>query len=1048
MTPSPTRTDHDRLAEFTQKIGAPPREAKFDERDHLIELNLAGLNLTSLPPEIGGFVHLQALLLGHSIIENGDSIQICNQLTSLPAQITQLVNLQRLDLRSNRFSRLPLEITDLTNLQNLGLSENHLKNLPDEISKLINLQELYLRHNRLTTFPTKITELTNLQSINLGGNSLTTLPAEITQLINLQALYLWGNHLTTLPLELGQLINLKMLHLVRNNLTVFPSSITQLPSLKTLYLDETNLTFVPPEIAQLTNLQELSLDHNKLTTLPLELVQLTNLQKLWLRGNPLRTPPPEIVSRGTEEILDFMRDLKKGSVTRYESKLIIVGEGATGKSSLLRALRGEQFVQGLSTTHGIDVKPYEFVHPEKAEERMRLNVWDFGGQHIYHTTHQFFMTQRSLYVLVWNARLDIVQANLDHWLRQIQVLAPDVPVLLVATHVENRPLDFNYARYKEAYPQLIGSVGVSNRDGTGIEALRGMIAREAAKLELMEQLWPKTWVEAEGCLRERESYYLSLADYTAACTGQGVAREIAQSALGGYLHDLGKILYFQDDDMLANFVVLKPNWLTRAISRVLDDQVVEQNKGVLAHADFPRLWDKDENGVPYERHLYPRFLRLMERFLISFRLESDVPGQPATHSLVPLRLPHTPPDMPDWATILPNQPEIQMVFHLDNFVPPGIMSWFIVLTHAYTQGLHWREGVRLAYKGHQAYVVLNASTRELRLHVRGPAPINFFNILQHTINDRILERFFVGLQYKRRVPCICHQTLGETTPCAYFHDYERLVKRMNKGRSTAECGDSFEPVSVPTLLFGIHYSTNHQFEQQLQELHDTVQQGHHKIEQGHHRIENQLTQMRIELAQGFEHLKRDFSRLWNHQMAKLNAECPNTFLIMPGDRHRFHPKNLFGEEYTLYLLCQHPPQPHMVKGEEGYAITLAEEWVANLTPWLKQLIDYLRYIPKGKGIAEAYDENFFQSMQTSLDVFDAMIQATPDVQEMHHMESLHQASSRFGIHEIEGAALRAFYRFLLQVDERQHWGGLHKTMTNDGNIFWLCDQHREEHKAM
>ena len=63
-----------------------------------------------------------------------------------------------------------------------------------------------------------------------------------------------------------------------------------------------------------------------------------------------------------------------------------------------------------------------------------------------------------------------------------------------------------------------------------------------------------------------------------------------------------------------------------------------------------------------------------------------------------------------------------------------------------------------------------------------------------------------------------------------------------------------------------------------------------------------------------------------------------------------------------------------------------------------------------------------------------MIEAAPEVQEMHD----------FGIHEIEGAALRAFYRFLLEVDESQHWCGLHKTLTNDGNIFWLCDEHREE----
>ncbi|WP_347242416.1 hypothetical protein [Nostoc sp. FACHB-888] len=26
----------------------------------------------------------------------------------------------------------------------------------------------------------------------------------------------------------------------------------------------------------------------------------------------------------------------------------------------------------------------------------RVNIWDFGGQEIYHATHQFFLTRRSL----------------------------------------------------------------------------------------------------------------------------------------------------------------------------------------------------------------------------------------------------------------------------------------------------------------------------------------------------------------------------------------------------------------------------------------------------------------------------------------------------------------------------------------------------------------------------------------------------------------------------------------------------------------------------
>ncbi|NVM57338.1 MAG: leucine-rich repeat domain-containing protein, partial [Desulfobacterales bacterium] len=588
-------------------------------------------------------------------------------------------------LWGNNLMALPSEIGQLTNLRLLELGSNDLTALPPEIGQLANLQTLHLQFNRLTALPSEIGQLANLQSIVLAVNVLTALPREIGQLTNLEGLYFQRNKLTALPPEIGQLTNLQSLSLWGNNLMALPS-----------------------EIGQLTNLRLLTLENNSLTALPPEITQLTNLRILDLEDNPLRTPPPEIVAREIDDLFDFLRDLAKGSVTRYEAKLLMVGEGGTGKSSLLRALRGEPFVEGLSTTHGIDVKPYEVPHPNKPGETMTLHVWDFGGQQIYHTTHQFFMTKRSLYLLVWNARLDTDQARLDHWIEKIKALAPDAPVLLVATHIDERPADFNYQRFKDAYPQLVGHIGVSNKDGTGIEELKGIIAREAVKLPLMEQQWPKTWVAAEDCLRDNPNYHLTLAEYTEACVQRGVAEEIAGTALGGYLHDLGKILYYQDDDTLCNFVVLKPNWLTRAISRVLDDDITRENGGILAHADFPRIWDKDENGEPYERRLYPLFLRLMERFLISFKLDSQPPHRQATRSLVPLLLPHNPPEgMPPWSEVLPDQPEVKMVFRLINFVPPGIMSWFIVLTNPYTQGLHWREGVRLQYKEHQAQVVLN-----------------------------------------------------------------------------------------------------------------------------------------------------------------------------------------------------------------------------------------------------------------------------------------------------------------------------------------------------
>ena len=951
-------------------------------------------------------------------------------------------NVTALDLSGLQLTRLPAEIAQLADVSVLNLSENLLTSLPPEIGRLDNLRDLNLSENRLTALPVEIGRLTELKFLTLWGNKLANVPAEIGSLHNLQELDLSENQLTSLPSEIGRLINLQFLYLWQNRLRTLPPEIGQLRKLQGLFLSQNQIEELPPQISGLKKLQDLDLSINRVMALPLQATQLGDLKSLSVEGNPLRTPPPEIAGRGLSDIVEYLQALSQGSETRYEAKLVLVGEGATGKTSLLRALRGDAFVEGLATTHGIEVQRYSLEHPYRPSERITLNVWDFGGQQIYHTTHQFFMTKRSLYLLVWNARGDTEQARLDHWLAKIHVLAPGAPVMLVATHLDESPANLDYQRFKEAYPQLVGSVSVSNKDSTGVSELKALIAQEAAKLPLMEQQWPKTWVAAETALRGNAKRHLSLAEYSECCARNGVSEDIAKTALGGYLHDLGRILYYQDDDALSDFVVMKPNWLTRAVSRVLDDVPTREAGGVLAHADLPRIWYRDAEDAPYERRLYPLFLRLMERYLISFQLESLSPDQRATHSLVPLLLPFDRPrEMLPWGDVLPNQPEIKMVFRLLNFVPPGLMSWFIALTHRYTQGLHWREGVRLQYHEHQAEVVLNPSKRELWLQVRGPVPSNFFNILQHTLNDRIFRYFFEGLELKREVPCTCHEEYNETGPCGFFHDYERLVERMTQGKRTAECGATFREVSVPLLLEGIHYSTDDRVAARL----EATQKALGELVRGQDqiiKITSENRELLIQNAQLFEQLNRSFTRVWNLQMANLNAECPNTFMILPSRRTRFNPKALFSTDFTLHLLCQNPTRPHIVSGEKGYRVPQTKEWWSTVAPWLNRLVDFLRYIPKGRDILRAYDDHFLEDIKTSLDVFEAILDNLPDLNTVTDAERFGLSRGRFEPFAAEGPALRALYSYLKKADQHEHWCGLHRTATIDGNILWLCEEHQ------
>ena len=134
---------------------------------------------------------------------------------------------QKLSPHLNKYS-----LTDLYNLQRLDLHNNQLSEIPTEISNLINLQVLYLASNQLTEIPREIGNLTNLRRLYLYGNQLSEIPTEIGNLTNLQNLALDDNQLTELPREIGNLTYLQYLTLYENQLTD-PTSIKQwLPNVR------------------------------------------------------------------------------------------------------------------------------------------------------------------------------------------------------------------------------------------------------------------------------------------------------------------------------------------------------------------------------------------------------------------------------------------------------------------------------------------------------------------------------------------------------------------------------------------------------------------------------------------------------------------------------------------------------------------------------------------------------------------------------------------------------------------------------------------------
>lgn len=133
-------------------------------------------------------------------------------------------------------------------------------------------------------------------------------------------------------------------------------------------------------------------------------------------------PPGEICRQGCGAIRQFWEDagMRKpqetstGPVRRmipdWTLKVVMVGPGQAGKTSLVKTLRGEAF-QALSErerTIGIEVS--EIVLPgvdsgaqDDSLGTPRLRVFDFAGQQEYYTLHRFLLTSKALYLLVFDS---------------------------------------------------------------------------------------------------------------------------------------------------------------------------------------------------------------------------------------------------------------------------------------------------------------------------------------------------------------------------------------------------------------------------------------------------------------------------------------------------------------------------------------------------------------------------------------------------------------------------------------------------------------------
>ena len=681
-------------------------------RSKAIHLDLGHRNLTALPESLGQLSNLQSLDLN------------TNHLTALPESLGQLSNLQRLYLGNNQFTVLPESLGRLNNLQILYISNNLLTALPGSLGQLSHLHSFYLGSNQLTALPESLGQLRSLQTLILSNNQLTTLPESLGQLSNLQTLELSNNQLTTLPESLGQLSNLRIVELRDNRLIDLPESFGQLRSLQTLELSNNQLTALPESLGQLRNLFTLNLSNNQLSAVPESLATLTKLRYLFLHENQGLGIPAEILGptwydinsstrkrpKVPKEIFNYLFTTLVGARPLNEAKLILVGQGGVGKTSLVRTLTGKKFKKGEEATEGIKIIDWASSLGDEDSDNVTVHIWDFGGQEMMHATHQFFLTARSLYLLVLNRRTGAIDREADYWFRLVRAFGgKDAPVIVVLNKQKEGPFDVNRGGWLEKYAGNIkGFVETDCEDAKSITRLKEKIQEELQAMQSLKASFPAQWFAIKDELSQMKDQYVTYERYSEICAKHGEDNAERQSSLAGFLHDLGIALNYKDDPRLRFAYVLKPEWVTEGIYALLHAFV--KNKGLFTRGEAERVL----KPKGYRAEAVDFIIGLMEQFEVSFPL-----GDNQKRSLIPQLLDD---QQPDEARQF-NPTKCLNFGYKYEIVPEGLLPRFIVRTHHSSNAPgRWKSGVILhdPDNGCRALVRADSAAGLVSIHVDGP----------------------------------------------------------------------------------------------------------------------------------------------------------------------------------------------------------------------------------------------------------------------------------------------------------------------------------------
>ncbi|KAK6965188.1 leucine-rich repeat serine/threonine-protein kinase 1 [Biomphalaria glabrata] len=787
----------------------------FKENKSLEELHIKGNCLLSLPDNTSHCTSLKILDVSN------------NPLEILPQVVSALVSLT--ELYADNIGTVDLEIiSPLKHLRKLSLAYNYIDFIPDAFSLLpltyLDMSGLPFIEKRMSLAAPLLNSFLDKYTVyrRLTAKERTEMIEKIEntseKLSNAAKVTEMNKILFQKYPRLGKMSE-------QQDLSI-PDSILKITTLETLILPFHAFVSVPDSISNMTSLETLIVESNpNLESVSPEIAKLP-IKKLHLRECiHLKTPPKEVVRRGFSAVFGYLKRLLQGYVSCKRTKLMTVGLGGAGKTSLVRALTNiqhtfnfdyaERITDGIDITEWlVDVSNIAIENEVENTQPLHFSVWDFAGQTVYYNTHQFFLSNRAVYLLLWNIRLGFEHAGLDFWLSSIACHAPKAPILVVGTHCDKvKKGKLPIEELRRRFPQIVGFHFVSSYSGEGISELQDNIIKSALAQTYMGEKIPEAWLTLErqiDKLRENKAL-LKFHEVEDVGNTVGILDNVELVQAVQFLHDLGSVQFF-NTPFLKSHVVIVSQWIVDVMACIVTVHEGPIKEGKFYYTDMPTVWAK------YPEELHPWLLRLTEEFDLTFPLSNE------EANIVPCLLPNAEPQY-DFTPVNKdnNERETKMIYNFD-YLPAGLFNRVQVRLHQFSDSsVMWKTGFMLKKNNHRALLRQTSNTQVLVI-ARGCRPENTL-FLVHEVFECLITDSYSGVSYDFSIPCA--ECLEEIDPCMF--PASKIKRAFELKVPFLQCDKNFHIISIPEIMSTLPPDPNADFDdhlgrsiRELQELDETV----------------------------------------------------------------------------------------------------------------------------------------------------------------------------------------------------------------------------------